>query len=138
MRAYLATPRSIHTVRQYVVSRKDAGSCMNEGGALTRQEPGFPKCADPYCEDEGYEHCGTPHQGAGTGSTPDARVAIANADQVSGAVSARSETCEEHLGNALAIVRAAKQQNRTLDLEAFATVYRRIEAARRELVALNI
>src|SRR3990167_9873290 len=105
---------------------------------LTTHEPWFPKCASPYCDGIGCAECG-----AGAESTPDARVAIANADQVSGTVSSspralRSETCEEHLGNALQVIRVAKAEHRQVTLEELAAVLRRINQALTEVTRLNV
>ena len=51
---------------------------------------------------------------------------------------ADAETCEEHLGNALQVVRGLKQSGGKLDLETFAAIHARIEQARKALVARNV
>ena len=48
------------------------------------------------------------------------------------------ETCEGHLGNALAVIRAAKAEHRQVTLEELAGVLRRINQALTEVGRLNI
>lgn len=48
------------------------------------------------------------------------------------------ETCEEHLGNALQVVRTIQAEGRSMTLEEFAAIYQRITRALAELVRLNV
>lgn len=48
------------------------------------------------------------------------------------------ETAEEHLGNALTIIRAWKQERRGPTLEEFGAVVVRVQRAQRELEAGNV
>ena len=92
----------------------------NAGGPLTAHEPKFPRCRNPYCED-------------GADCAECAATEVPEALRVP-----RAETCEEHLGNALQIIRAAKAERRQVTLEELAGVLRRINQALTEVGRLNI
>lgn len=58
--------------------------------------------------------------------------------QLKAAEPQRVETVEEHLGNALSVIRMARQAGRLLEDEDAATIRRRLAAAMRELERGNL